>query len=1609
MEESEGGGLKIAEGGGGGLQKTERWKEDVKGSLDGTRNTVEIPRLDDFADFETYADCVEAWAFTTELSKTRQGFALAMSVPLESKRHGQKLRESLLVKLKPKSLVNDISGVDKVLEYLRSRLGVSENETAINAYHAFETFYRKKEQNIQDFIMEFEIRLDRVTECGMTYPDNIKSYRLFFAANLDSITIQLVKNCLNPRKDKNRMFDKLKNKIIDVMSNSLGCITKPIQEKNETFATEKVTETQLDVLVARGWKPPPRANGYQKVPNKTGREQNSYKYKNYNRQGGNNTERKNNPIGPDGTPLQCKVCKSIMHLIRDCPHSYENQKKNNKTKYNNVNATMHDQEYGPEETESLLDNYESSYYQSEDDSEGEQKCGVYITNKDELNTFTAESLNAGALDTACTQSIAGEKWLRIYLEAMPNEMKDRVVGPIESGKPFIFGNNETLIAECYYELPIRISGENMKISVDIVKSDIPLLISKGDMKKMGMTIDLKNDRCFMNGKPVDLGVTTAGHYTVDLLSDQIAKKDQILTVMQLVDLEKGTDKEQIAILNKIHRQMGHRPKRIFMQTLKEADKWQNKFSPMIDKIIDGCEGCILRKRAPDRPVVSYPMSSDFNQVVSMDIKVWDSNKNIYIVYLIDSFTRFTVAAITRKKTAAEVADVILTKWIPTFGIMGKIITDNGGEFVNEEIKELSSILNIKTNTTGAESPWQNGVNERNHAVNDVVLTSILRDNPDMKLEIALAWAVNAKNTMSNVHGYSPYLLVYGRLPRLPNILYDPPPCWEQPEHSKVLIETLEAIKSARIGFAKSERCERLTRALRAKMRNHERVYERGDYVYFKREGEEKWKGPAKVLWQDNKVIGVIQNGTMYKVSANRIIKAGEELATKIEEEKRGESSENKTDDVVIEIDEEETEEISEKLEELRLREREQTAREIEESDEREEETEDLEEIEDEESENEDQERRGRKRKRKNRKERQGLLLDEEGNIKNPEKILKRKDRIELKKDNVWKKGTIVRRAGKVGGIHEHWFNIRTDDGTIFHANLKETEVRYEQNISDENNQNDIQDMNQEENNVEIEDLEEDIEMETDETILLIEKRQAAYEEKKLMKRLPEEILAVMVPREQRNSEDCLKAKLEELEKLKEFNTYEIVEDQGQPRITTVWVLTEKGQEKRARLTCRGFLEEDDIPNSSPTVGKHTMKALLAIATTEGWDIKTTDIKSAFLQGNKLERDVYVKPPKELGLKNKLLKLNTCLYGLKDASRQWYFKVRDRLKSIGFEKSNYDAGLFYLIKNDRLIGIIALHVDDFLHAGSKFFNLKIMPKVLEVFKVGKSESREFMYTGFNLKQEIDGITLDQEGYVKGIEAPELDAKRLKNKEDKLDEDELTLLRRMVGILNWAVRATRPELSYEMIELATKFKGGKVEDLAKAKKVLGKLKTGASRIKIANLRDFKKCKIWMYSDAAFRNLNNKEDSCGGYLILIVNTESGECAPIEWSSAKLKRKVHSTLGAETLSLQAGIDAAVGLQRMLKEISNGVIDLKVKAITDNKSCRDSLYSENEVTERVLRGDIACIKQKIELGCVEEVRWIQGKDMLADILTKAGVNKIPIIEVLQEGKVSEDALQLIE
>ena len=282
--------------------------------------------------------------------------------------------------------------------------------------------------------------------------------------------------------------------------------------------------------------------------------------------------------------------------------------------------------------------------------------------------------------------------------------------------------------------------------------------------------------------------------------------------------------------------------------------------------------------------------------------------------------------------------------------------------------------------------------------------------------------------------------------------------------------------------------------------------------------------------------------------------------------------------------------------------------------------------------------------------------------------------------------------------------------------------------------------------------------------------------------VPEEILITTNDNEAINT-----AKLKELENWSKNNAYIEVPNTGQHIISTRWVLTtkEKGGSvsTKARLVARGFEDQevDAQKVDSPTCSKETIRIALSIAASEKWKCNSLDVKAAFLQGNPLTRDIYVKPPKEAKTQN-IWKLQKAVYGVNEASRHWYDRVKDTLIEMGFICCKYDEA-FFIYRNDlNLQGFVSVHVDDFLPSGNRDFQGRIMMKMKEVFEIGTESSTPMKFLGININQDSKyQINLDQNDYVSSIEAAEFEHTR--DKQRLLSKEEQYSFRAIVGQLNW----------------------------------------------------------------------------------------------------------------------------------------------------------------------------------------------------------------------------------
>ena len=280
--------------------------------------------------------------------------------------------------------------------------------------------------------------------------------------------------------------------------------------------------------------------------------------------------------------------------------------------------------------------------------------------------------------------------------------------------------------------------------------------------------------------------------------------------------------------------------------------------------------------------------------------------------------------------------------------------------------------------------------------------------------------------------------------------------------------------------------------------------------------------------------------------------------------------------------------------------------------------------------------------------------------------------------------------------------------------------------------------------------------------------------------------------------------------------------------------------------------------------KSSVRTFLTIPASKQWTIKTTDIKPAFLQGAPISRDIFIKPPAESTTPPGMIwKLRRCLYCLNDAARQFHESGHTILLKLGCSQSIIDPALYYYIRNNETNGLFACHVDDFLYAGTKTFELDIYDNLITHFQLGKSEHSNFKYIGFNINQTTT-TTIDQLDYIKNIAISTSPILHHVNSNRKLSDSQLTLFRSFVGRLNWAVQGTRPDAVFNMIDLSTKMKNACEKDLVQVQKVIRYLQSNPLSIRYPKLCQSESWSIVGFTDASYANLNDGVSSVGACYI-------------------------------------------------------------------------------------------------------------------------------------------------
>ena len=429
---------------------------------------------------------------------------------------------------------------------------------------------------------------------------------------------------------------------------------------------------------------------------------------------------------------------------------------------------------------------------------------------------------------------------------------------------------------------------------------------------------------------------------------------------------------------------------------------------------------------------------------------------------------------------------------------------------------------------------------------------------------------------------------------------------------------------------------------------------------------------------------------------------------------------------------------------------------------------------------------------------------------------------------------------------------------------------------------------------------------------------------------------------------------------------------------------------KARLVAKGYVQREGIDFEevfAPVARLETVRAIIALAASNSWEIHHLDVKTAFLHGE-LEEEVFVAQPegfKIKGKEEKVYKLHKALYGLKQAPRAWNIKLNSILKELGFRKCSKEPSLFRKVSKRSLV-LVAVYVDDLLVTGSRVKDiLEFKHEMATKFEMSDLGLLHY-YLGIEVVQRKDRVVLRQERYANKIleEAGMGDCNAVHipmdagvkltkaPKEEPVNEKEF---RRYIGCLRYLIH-TRPDLSHCIGVLSRYMHSPKASHGAALRQVLRYLRGTQSLGLYYKSNERRGLELIGYSDSSYNSDPDDGKSTTGHIFYL-----NEC-PITWCSQKQEIVALSSCEAEFMAATETAKQAIWLQDLLGEITEGEATKAIIRI-DNKSA--IALTKNPVfhgRSKHIHSRFHFIRECVEDGLVT-VEHVAGVRQKADILTK--------------------------
>ncbi|XP_022014725.1 uncharacterized mitochondrial protein AtMg00810-like [Helianthus annuus] len=354
--------------------------------------------------------------------------------------------------------------------------------------------------------------------------------------------------------------------------------------------------------------------------------------------------------------------------------------------------------------------------------------------------------------------------------------------------------------------------------------------------------------------------------------------------------------------------------------------------------------------------------------------------------------------------------------------------------------------------------------------------------------------------------------------------------------------------------------------------------------------------------------------------------------------------------------------------------------------------------------------------------------------------------------------------------------------------------------------------------------------------------------------------------------------------------------------------------------------------------------------------------------------------------NMVCKLKKSLYGLKQASRNWYQKFTNSLSDIGFKQTGADHSLF--IFRDKEIFITALiYVDDVVLVGNNLKKIQDTKAFLnEKFSIKDLSPLKF-FLGIKVARTKEGMVLSQTKYTLDILEetgmmgcrPSSFPMEQNLKLGKCEEEPIidsNQYQRLIGKLLY-LQATRPDIAFVVNVLSQFVSDPRQNHMEAATKVLRYLKTTPGQGILIPKEGG--TSLTAYCDADWLGCPITRRSRTGYLLLLGG------APISWKSKKQSVVSRSSTEAEYRAMANTVSEIVWMRWLLGLLGVPPIG-PTPLFCDNQAARH--IANNPVFhERTKHVEMDCyfVKERVESKEIQPMKIDTKTQLLTSSLNHYG------------------------